>query len=145
MSIIRPLELPKAPLRLKRKDGEVYVRCVIRNKDLVMTPEEWVRQHVIHFLINEKGISKGRIASELALNYNGRLKRADIVVFDAFGAPEMIVECKAPDIKISEKTLYQIAQYNSELNVRRLMLTNGLKHMYCKIDQEITFSEDWVD
>jgi type I site-specific restriction endonuclease len=144
--MITPLNLPKAQLKLSRKNGEVYVRCLIRQKDLVCTPEEWVRQHIINFLITEKGVSKGRIASEYPLEYNGRSKRADLVLFDEFGKPTMIVECKAPEISITEKVVHQIAQYNSQLNVDRLFLTNGLTHIYCEIDREkgqLVYHEEW--
>jgi type I site-specific restriction endonuclease len=144
--MITPLNLPKAQLKLSRKNGEVYVRCLSRQKDLVCTPEEWVRQHIINFLITEKGVSKGRIASEYPLEYNGRSKRADLVLFDEFGKPTMIVECKAPEISITEKVVHQIAQYNSQLNVDRLFLTNGLTHIYCEIDREkgqLVYHEEW--
>lgn len=126
--MIVPLNLPKAKLRLKRKDSQVYVWCVIRQMDLLCTPEEWVRQHVIHYLINEKQFPKGLIASEYVVEYNGLNKRADIVVFDRNHHPLLIVECKAPEIPINEKVLLQIATYNSKLNVPFLFLTNGLKH-----------------
>ena len=146
VSMIIPLNLPKAKLKLTRKNGEVYVRCLIRQKDLVCTPEEWVRQHVIHFLISEKGVSIGRIASEFSLEYNSRSKRADLVLFDEFGKPNMIVECKAPEIPITEKVVHQIAQYNSQLNVDRLFLTNGLDHIFCEIDREngkLIYHQEW--
>lgn len=144
--MIVPLNLPKAPLQLTKRDDVVYVRCIIRAKELVCTPEEWVRQHVIHFLINEQDVSKGRIASEFALEYNGRSKRADLVLFDEFGVPSMIVECKAPEIAITEKTVHQIAQYNSQLNVDRLFLTNGITHIFCEIDRnaaKLIYFESW--
>ncbi|NVK63326.1 MAG: type I restriction enzyme HsdR N-terminal domain-containing protein [Flavobacteriales bacterium] len=146
--MIVPLNLPKAALKLTRKGGDVYVRCLIRQKDLVCTPEEWVRQHVINDLITEKGVSKGRIASEFPLEYNGRSKRADIVLFDKFGVPNLIVECKAPEVPISEKVVHQIAQYNSQLNVDKLFLTNGLTHVYCEIDREngsLNYYEEWPE
>ncbi len=144
--MIVPLNLPQAPLKLTRKDDVVFVRCLIRQKDLVCTPEEWVRQHVIHYLISEKKVSKGRIASEFPLKYNERSKRADLVLFDVFGVPNMIVECKAPEIPLTEKVVHQIAQYNSQLNVDRLFLTNGLQHIFCEIDREngkLNYFEDW--
>ncbi|MFK7786598.1 MAG: type I restriction enzyme HsdR N-terminal domain-containing protein [Crocinitomicaceae bacterium] len=144
--MITPLNLPKAQLKLTKRDRQVYVRCLIRQKDLVCTPEEWVRQHVINYLIVNKGVSKGRIASEFPLEYNGRSKRADIVLFDEFGRPTMIVECKAPEVSITEKVVYQIAQYNSQLNVDRLLLTNGLVHIFCEIDREngkLIYHEEW--
>lgn len=144
--MIVPLNLPQAPLKLTRKNEVVYVRCLIRQKNLVCTPEEWVRQHVIHFLISEKKVSKGRIASEYSIVYNGRSKRADLVIFDTVGEPEMIVECKAPEVPITEKVVHQIAQYNSQLNVNRLFLTNGLQHIFCEIDREngkLIYFEEW--
>ena len=134
--MIEALNLPKAELRLKRKNGDVYVWCVIRKKELLCTPEEWVRQHIIHDLIHHKNIPIGLIASEYALNYNGRQKRADIVVFNRSQQPVLIIECKATNIAITEETLFQIAQYNFELKVPMLMMSNGLNHFYCEINQE---------
>lgn len=146
--MIVPLNLPKAELKLTRRNGDVYVRCLVRQKELVCTPEEWVRQHVINDLITEKGISKGRIASEFSLEYNGRSKRADLVLFDEFGVPNLIVECKAPEVPISEKVVHQIAQYNAQLNVDKLFLTNGLTHIFCEIDREngrLQYYEEWPE
>lgn len=144
--MIEVLNLPKAELRLKRKNDEVFVWCVIRKKELLCTPEEWVRQHIIHDLINNQNIPIGLIASEYALNYNGRLKRADIVVFDRNQKPVLIIECKATNIAITEETLFQIAQYNFELKVPMLMMSNGLNHVYCEINQAtgaIQYLEDF--
>ncbi|MCH2230186.1 MAG: type I restriction enzyme HsdR N-terminal domain-containing protein [Crocinitomicaceae bacterium] len=134
--MIEALNLPKANLRLKKVQGVVHVWCIIRKKNLVCTPEEWVRQHFIHFLINDRQIPIGLIASEYPLDYNGRLKRADIVVFNKSQKPVLIVECKAPKISLDEKTLFQIAQYNFNLDVDYLCLTNGLDHAYSQIDKE---------
>lgn len=134
--MIEPLNLPKADLRLKKINGIVHVWCIIRKKDLVCTPEEWVRQHFIHFLINERKVPIGLIASEYPLDYNGRLKRADIVVFNKRQDPVLIVECKAPQIPLDEKTVFQIAQYNFHLDVDYLCLTNGIDHAYSLIDKE---------
>lgn len=136
--MIEALNLPKAELRLKRKNDEVFVWCVIRKKELLCTPEEWVRQHIIHDLINNKKIPIGLIASEYALNYNGRSKRADIVIFDRNNKPLMIIECKATNIAITEETLFQIAQYNFQLQVPYLMMSNGLNHVYCELKTEAT-------
>lgn len=133
--MIQPLDFPKADLRLKKRDGIIYVWCVLRKKDLVCTPEEWVRQHLIHFLI-ASGYPAGLLASEVALEYNGRKKRADVVVFDRRHQPRMIVECKAPDIPLSEEVLYQIAAYNKALQVEFLVMTNGLRHIFARIDPE---------
>ena len=134
--MIEPLNLPKANLRLKRRNGEVFVWCILRKKELLCTPEEWVRQHFIHKLIHEDKIPEGLIASEFTLSYNGKLKRADIVVFNRQQQPVLIVECKATQISISEETLFQIAQYNFALKVPYLVMTNGNHHVYCYVDQK---------
>lgn len=132
--MITPLDFPKAPLRLKRINGEVYVWCIIRKLDLLCTPEEWVRQHVIHYLINKKKIPVGLIVSEYSLKYNGVSKRADVVVLDRSQNPILIIECKAPEIAVNDKVMYQIAQYNAKLNANYLFLTNGLKHIVCQVN-----------
>lgn len=119
------------PLKLSKKDGTPFVFCDFRKKYLVLTPEEWVRQHAMHFLVNQRGISKGKIASEIGLKYNGKTKRADIVVFDEMGKPSILVECKAPEVSISEETMFQAAQYNFELGVNEIILTNGIDHYTC--------------
>ncbi|MDX2361492.1 MAG: type I restriction enzyme HsdR N-terminal domain-containing protein [Crocinitomicaceae bacterium] len=134
--MIEPLDFPKADLKLKRRDDQLYVWCIVRKKELLLTPEEWVRQHAIHYLINECAIPLGLIASEMTVEYNGMQKRADIVVFNRDQTPVMIVECKATSVPITEKTLRQIAQYNFDLNVDYLFLTNGNQHVYCRVDKE---------
>lgn len=146
MTIV-PLNFPNAPLSLKRKDGVVYVRCLIRNKDLVCTPEEWVRQHAIHYLISVEGKKKGLIASEYELDYNGLKRRADIVVFDNTGKPILLVECKATTVALTNEVLNQAAQYNHQLGVERVILTNGLDHVECTVDQKnktLEFTRVWI-
>ena len=130
------LNLPKAPLELKKKQDKIFVKCLVRNKYLVCTPEEWVRQHVVHHLISDHNVKKGRIAVEYSLTYNGLSKRADIVVVDEVGEPILLVECKAPEVSISQDVLSQAASYNFKLRVDKLLLTNGMNHVYCKINQE---------
>jgi hypothetical protein len=134
--MIQSLNLPKAPLKLSRKDDTVYVLCEIRNKKLKLTPEEWVRQHVIHFLITHKNVTKGVIASEQTIQVNGLTRRCDIVIYNISGKPILLVECKAPEVHLSEKVLHQIAQYNSNLHVDYLMITNGNEHFNCYINRE---------
>lgn len=133
--MIVPLNLPKAELKLTRKKDQVYIWCVIRKKDLVLTPEEWVRQHMIHFILNECRFPIGRIAAEYQLSYNGRKKRADIMLFNKVGEATLIVECKAPEVPIDQKTMFQIAQYHHSMNVNYLMLTNGLEHSLMRTNQ----------
>lgn len=133
--MFKALSLPKASLKLTRIDGKIFVWCIIRKKSLLLTPEEWVRQHIIHFLINDKQTPPGLIAAEMTIEVNQLNRRCDVVVFGNDGIPKLIIECKAPEINLSEKTFYQIAQYNFKLNVDYLMLTNGLEHIVCKIDR----------
>ena len=136
--MFKALSFPQAELKLTRKEGQVFVWCIIRKKSLVLTPEEWVRQHLIHFLIQEKQIPIGLIAAEMAIEINQLSRRCDVVVFGKDGKPRLIVECKAPEINLTEKTFNQIAQYNAALNVDLLMVTNGLQHIVCQIDRENT-------
>ena len=136
--MFKALSFPQAELKLTRKEGQVLVWCIIRKKSLVLTPEEWVRQHLIHFLIQEKQIPIGLIAAEMAIEINQLSRRCDVVVFGTDGKPRLIVECKAPEINLTEKTFNQIAQYNAALNVDLLMVTNGLQHIVCQIDRENT-------
>lgn len=124
------LNLPKAPLKLSRANGNIYVFCVIRKKKLLLTPEEWVRQHCIHYLIERKEISQTKIASELSITFQNQKRRCDIVVFNNELKAEILVECKAPEIILNEKVVDQIIQYNSILNVKKLWITNGLVHYF---------------
>lgn len=103
---------------------------------MVLTPEEWVRQHFVQFLIDEKKYPISLIALEKQLTINNRKKRTDILVFNASGKHEIIVECKAPSIKITQDTFDQIAKYNLKLKANYLIVTNGLEHFYCKMDFE---------
>lgn len=130
------LDLPKAKLKLFRKGEQVFVWCIIRKKKLVLTPEEWVRQHVIHFLISSKNYPAGLISAEMGIEVNGLTRRCDAVVFGKDGKPKLIIECKAPEIALTEHVFHQIAQYNFKLNVDYLLLTNGLNHIVCQIDRE---------
>jgi hypothetical protein len=128
--MMQMLNLPVAPLKLSRLNGSIYVFCTIRKKKLLLTPEEWVRQHCIHFLIKQKGISLSKIASELSIAVQGQQRRCDVVVFNNELKAEILVECKAPEITLNEKVVDQIIQYNSILNVKKLWITNGLVHYF---------------
>jgi type I site-specific restriction endonuclease len=104
------------------------VWCVVRKKHLVLTPEEWVRQHVVHFLINERQIALPRINTEHLLRINGQKRRCDVLVVDSFGQPLLIVECKAATVALDEKTLLQISNYAKATTVPFLWMTNGIDH-----------------
>ena len=133
--MIVPLNLPQAKLKLTREQGQLHVWCVVRKKKLVLTPEEWVRQHVIHFLISEKNVPLGLIASELSIQIHQLNRRSDVVVFGTDQHPKLVVECKAPEIALTDKTMHQIAHYNLKLNVDYLWITNGIQHGIFKINR----------
>jgi hypothetical protein len=130
------LNLPKYPFKLSKKKEKVYIFDTIRKKDIYLTPEEWVRQHFIQFLINEQNYPKSLIAVEKEIKVNNLKKRFDILIFNNKGLHDVIVECKAPTIKITQETFDQIARYNLTLKANYLMVTNGLEHYYCKMDFE---------
>jgi hypothetical protein len=129
-----PLNFQAYPFKLKQDEKAIYIFDEIRKKYLVLTPEEWVRQHVVKFLINEKGYAKSLIKLEGGLKLNTLQKRTDIVVFNPQGEKILLVECKAPAINITQKTFDQIARYNIIHKVPLLMVSNGLQHYFCKID-----------
>ncbi|MEI6695585.1 MAG: type I restriction enzyme HsdR N-terminal domain-containing protein [Bacteroidota bacterium] len=109
---------------------------VIRRKYVTLTEEEWVRQHCIAYLINEKKCPVSLMAVEKGLSVNGLRKRTDILIFTKDGIPKLIVECKAPSVNITNEVFDQIARYNMTLKVNYLMVTNGIQHYCCWIDHE---------
>ena len=123
-------------LRIRREGEKRYIFDPIRKKWLVLQPEELVRQLLIHFLQKEKGYSKNRIAVERGLKVNTLEKRCDLLLFDADHRPLMLVEVKAPKVKIDQKTLDQIARYNLPLRVKYLLVTNGINSYCCKMDYQ---------
>ncbi|MGM0478729.1 MAG: type I restriction enzyme HsdR N-terminal domain-containing protein [Bacteroidota bacterium] len=124
--MLTPLHFPKADLKLFKKEGQLFVWDIFRKKRLKLTPEEWVRQHALHYLVQECGVPQTLIAAEYGIRVNDMERRCDGVVFDRSGKPIAIIECKAPAVKLEESTLHQIAQYNFSLGVKWLILTNGL-------------------
>jgi len=130
------LNLPKYKFKLSKKNDKIYIFDEIRKKKIFLTPEEWVRQHFIQYLIKEYDYPKSLIAVEKEIKVNNLKKRFDILVFNNKGEHELIVECKAPTIKISQNTFDQIARYNLELKAKFLIVTNGLDHFFCKMDFE---------
>ncbi|PWJ45041.1 type I restriction enzyme HsdR N-terminal domain-containing protein [Sediminitomix flava] len=140
---MKRLNLPHYDYKLQRKDDKVWILDQIRKKYLVLTPEEWVRQHFINFLITE-GYPKSLIGVEGGLKVNQMQKRSDILVYDRKGKPFLLVECKAPEVKLSNKTFEQAAAYNSVLKAPFLIITNGLQHFVCKINFE-NGSYDFLD
>lgn len=120
--------------RFKNTENKISIFDEIRKKFVIRTPEEWVRQHVIQFLIQEKGYPKHLIAVEKQLKINGLVKRFDILVYNSELNPYVLIECKAPKITINQATFDQIARYNKSISAQFLMLTNGLNHYYAIAD-----------
>lgn len=112
--------------------------CVIRKKMIVLTPEEWVRQHVVHWLLHCKNFPISLVNVEKVLLLHGIRKRYDIVVYNSDGSIMILVECKAPEVVISQAVFDQIARYNLSLNASYLMVTNGLQHFFCQIDYKLS-------
>ncbi|WP_243472196.1 type I restriction enzyme HsdR N-terminal domain-containing protein [Winogradskyella sp. MH6] len=133
---MQKLNFPQFEYRFKSTENKVSIFDVIRKKFIVLQPEEWVRQHCVHYLINEKNYPKSLINVEKELNINGLKKRYDIVIFNSDGSILLIVECKSYDITINQDTFDQIARYNLALNAEFLMVTNGINHYYCQMDTE---------
>lgn len=133
---MQELNFPKFEYRFKSTENKVSIFDVIRKKFIILQPEEWVRQHCVHYLINEKHFPKSLINVEKELVINGLKKRYDIVVFNSDGSIYLIVECKSHNMPISQATFDQIARYNLVLNASYLMVTNGLNHYYCEMDVE---------
>ena len=139
------LNLPNVVLKTKLVEGTTQVFGAVRKKYLILTPEEWVRQHFIHYLNSEKKYPLGLMGVEKMVKYNKQSTRADIVLYTIEGKPNMIVECKAPKVKITQDSFNQIAKYNFKLRVDFLVVTNGDKHFCCAMDYEnnkITFLEE---
>lgn len=136
------LNLPKATLKITQKENQFFVWCVVRKKQLILTPEEWVRQHVLHFLLNERNVALGRINSEHLIPINGQKRRCDLVVVDQFGQPLLIVECKATHVPIDEKTFLQTSNYVRETNASFFWMTNGLHHVIMQCGSNPAFLAD---
>ena len=131
------LNLPDFDYKVKKAEGKVWIFDVIRKKFIVLTPEEWVRQHFINYLINTLQYPKALIKVEGGLIFNQLQKRSDIVIFNREGKPWMLVECKSPESKLSAETLNQASSYNATLKADYITITNGLNH-FCS---EIRWSE----
>lgn len=131
-----PLNLPAYPFKISQRDGVYFIFDEIRKKHLVLTPEEWVRQHFIRFLISDKNFPPGLLKIEGGLNLNQTRKRSDILVYNNLGEKIMVIECKAPSVNITQATFDQAARYNSIYKAKWLSVSNGLQHYYAQIDHE---------
>ena len=133
---MQQLAFPPYEFRFKSTKNKPGVFDVIRKKFVVLTPEEWVRQHCVHFLNENLNYPLSLINVEKQLEVSGLKKRYDVVVFNSDGSIKILVECKAPSVAITQDTFDQIARYNLSLNAELLMDTNGLSHYYCQLDYQ---------
>jgi hypothetical protein len=131
---MHPLNLPSYNVNVTEKDGKRYIYDPLRRKKVILTPEEWVRQHFVNYLITSKSYPPEHIANEVAVYVNGIYKRCDTVVYNNYMEPLLIVEYKAPEIAITEDVFAQISRYNSALKVPYLIVSNGLVHYCCYMD-----------
>lgn len=132
------LNFPTYNFKVKKVENRNYIFDIIRKKFVVLTPEEWVRQHLVHYLINDCGCTPALIAVEKGLTINGLQKRFDVLVFDNSGKPILLCECKAPDIQLSESTFLQVAVYNKNLGVHFLVITNGIELKFCSYQSDFS-------
>ncbi|WP_426091145.1 type I restriction enzyme HsdR N-terminal domain-containing protein [Flavobacterium sp. DSR3-2] len=133
---MRKLNFQLYHFRFKNSENKVSIFDAIRKKFIILTPEEWVRQHVVQFLLEEKKYPHSLINVEKVLKVNGLRKRYDVVVYSPDGSIFILIECKAPEIKIAQATFDQIARYNMTMKSQFLMVTNGLNHYFCQMDFE---------
>ena len=140
-----PLNLPPYPLKLKRIKEKIYVFDELRKKDLLLTPEEWVRQHWIQHLHLDKKYPKSLMHIEGGMNLHGQQKRTDLVIFNQQGQKILLAEFKAPDVKINQKTFEQISNYNIRHKIPLLLVSNGIDHFFCRVhfeEQRCEFLQD---
>ena len=142
------LNLPKYGIKIANENGHLTIFDVLRRKYVALTPEEWVRQHFVHYLIGHKGYPLTLMANEIQLAIGNKKLRCDSVLYDRSLKPRMIIEYKAPTVNITQKVFDQITVYNMLLHVDYLVVSNGIKHYCCQMDydnQKYLFLEDIPD
>nr|WP_041779312.1 type I restriction enzyme HsdR N-terminal domain-containing protein [Belliella baltica] len=131
-----PLNFPKFDFRIQEeKNGKLSIFDALRKKYLILTPEEWVRQHLIQVLIQKYNYPKSLFALEKGLKYNQLQKRFDVLVHDRNGAPFLLIECKSPDVKLTQKTIEQVCVYNKTIKSPYLGVSNGKQHMFLEFEE----------
>lgn len=130
------LNLPSFDAKVRKIDNKLSIFDSLRRKFVALTPEEWVRQHFVNFLITEKEYPQGLIANEVQIKLNNQKKRCDSVIYNSTLKPLVIVEYKSPDVNITQDVFDQIARYNIVLKVDYLIVSNGINHYCCKIDYQ---------
>ncbi|MES2379195.1 MAG: type I restriction enzyme HsdR N-terminal domain-containing protein [Bacteroidota bacterium] len=143
--MLQPLNLPPHAFKINDENGQLSLFDEIRKRNIIITPEEWVRQHFVQYLINHKNYPKSLLKLEGGHKLHGKQKRSDIIAFNQAGDKILLVECKAPSVTIDQKVFDQIARYNIVHKIGLLAVTNGLQHFYCRINFEqnsYTFIEE---
>ena len=139
------LNLPTYEIKIAQRGNKQLIFDFLRRKYVALTPEEWVRQHFVHYLIEHKSYPAGLIGNEVELNVGEKKLRCDTILFNKVAQPQMIIEYKAPQIKLQQKTFDQISAYNLLLKVDYLIVSNGMQHICCRMDyenQKYCFLED---
>ena len=142
------MNLPRYEISVKRNGERLTIFDILRRRHVALTPEEWVRQHFVHFLVEHKGYPKGLLANEVELSVGEKNLRCDSILYDPSLKPRMIVEYKAPSVVVTQKVFQQIATYNLLLHVDYLVVSNGLTHYCVKMDydnQKYLFLDDIPD
>lgn len=132
---MEPLNLPTYFFRIKEDRGKKYIFDEIRRRFVLLTAEEWVRQHLVFFLIKDRNFPRSLISVEKGFVHSRRKQRYDLLVFDRNGEPLMMVECKAPDIEINQQVFDQAGRYNNHYQATYLLISNGMKHYCCLINK----------
>lgn len=130
------LNLPSFDYKIKKEKDRLFIFDIIRKRYIALTPEEWVRQHFVSYLISYKGYPLGLIGNEISLRLNGQNRRCDTVIYDIYGSPLMIIEYKAPHITLNQEVFNQVIRYNIALKVKYLVVSNGINHYCCVMDYD---------
>ena len=130
------LNLPSFDYKIKKEKDRLFIFDIIRKRYIALTPEEWVRQHFVSYLISYKGYPLGLIGTEISLRLNGQNRRCDTVIYDIYGSPLMIIEYKAPHITLNQEVFDQVIRYNIALKVKYLVVSNGINHYCCVMDYD---------
>lgn len=133
---MKQLNFPSCDFTIKRDDDQLFIFDEVRKKWIVLTPEEWVRQHVVFYLVGQKKYPASLIAIEKSIKVNTRTKRFDIACYNNKAEPVVLIECKAPEVKINQSTMDQALRYNSKIQAPCIVLTNGLDLVCAMIDFE---------
>jgi hypothetical protein len=143
--LMQQLNIPPVKVDTRIIDGKYQIFDAIRKKYLLLTPEEWVRQHIIQYLLDHHNYAKGLISVEGGMKYNQLLKRTDVLVHDHHGKPYLLIECKSFDVTLSNKAVEQAAVYNKKIRAPYVLITNGLQHYCCYLNNRKSRYEKYED